>query len=68
MLYFESLLAKRNSPFVSFHRGAASHGLGTAQAMAISQRFGVYSSVGCILNGLFTALFTPIILTLLGLL
>ena len=39
---------------------------GTAQAMAISQRFGAYSSMGLILNGLFTALFTPIILALLG--
>ncbi|QXP62667.1 MULTISPECIES: LrgB family protein [unclassified Polaribacter] len=50
----------------SLSMGTASHGLGTAQAMAISQRFGAYSSMGLILNGLFTAIFTPIILALLG--
>ncbi|MCL5130341.1 MULTISPECIES: LrgB family protein [unclassified Algibacter] len=51
----------------SLSMGTAGHGLGTAQAMAISQRFGAYSSMGLILNGLFTAIFTPIILAMLGL-
>jgi predicted murein hydrolase (TIGR00659 family) len=50
----------------SLSMGTAGHGLGTAQAMAISQRFGAYSSMGLILNGLFTAIFTPIILAMLG--
>lgn len=50
----------------SLSMGTAGHGLATAEAMAVSQRFGAYSSMGLILNGLFTAIFTPIILTMLG--
>lgn len=50
----------------SLSMGTASHGIGTAEAMAISGRFGAYSSMGLILNGLFTAILTPIILSLLG--
>ncbi|WP_273273741.1 LrgB family protein [Maribacter polysiphoniae] len=61
------LFKVKNPMSKSLSMGTASHGLGTAQAMAISQRFGAYSSMGLILNGLFTALFTPIILALLGL-
>ncbi|MBD1261370.1 LrgB family protein [Maribacter polysiphoniae] len=60
------LFKVKNPMSKSLSMGTASHGLGTAQAMAISQRFGAYSSMGLILNGLFTALFTPIILALLG--
>lgn len=61
------LFKVKNPMSKSLSMGTASHGLGTAQAMAISQRFGAYSSMGLILNGLFTAIFTPIILALLGL-
>jgi len=50
----------------SLSMGTAGHGLGTAEAMAVSQRFGAYSSMGLILNGLFTAIFTPIVLKILG--
>ncbi|MDE3742531.1 LrgB family protein [Maribacter polysaccharolyticus] len=61
------LFKVKNPMSKSLSMGTASHGLGTAQAMAISQRFGAYSSMGLILNGLFTALCTPIILAMLGL-
>jgi len=60
------LLHVKNPMSRSLSMGTAGHGLGTAQAMAISQRFGAYSSMGLILNGLFTAILTPIILALLG--
>ncbi|WP_147678246.1 LrgB family protein [Algibacter pacificus] len=61
------LLHVKNPMSRSLSMGTAGHGLGTAQAMAISQRFGAYSSMGLILNGLFTAILTPIILAMLGL-
>ncbi len=46
--------------------GTAAHAVGTAAAMERSQRYGAFSSLGLTLNGLFTALLAPIILSLLG--
>ena len=46
--------------------GTASHAVGTARAMEVSNRYGAYASLGLIVNGVFTALFTPTILHLLG--
>lgn len=60
------LFKVKNPISKSLSMGTASHGLGTAEAMAVSQRFGAYSSMGLILNGLFTAILTPIVLALLG--
>lgn len=48
--------------------GTASHAVGTSTAMEISGKYGAYASLGLTLNGIFTALFTPTILHLLGLL
>lgn len=48
--------------------GAAAHAVGTSTAMDISSKYGAYASLGLTLNGIFTALFTPTILRLLGLL
>jgi len=50
----------------SLAMGTASHGIGTAESLSISQRYGAYSSLGLILNGLFTAILTPIVLAFLG--
>jgi len=61
------LFKVKNPISKSLSMGTAGHGLGTAEAMAVSQRFGAYSSMGLILNGLFTAFLTPIILRILGL-
>ncbi|MCM1028286.1 MAG: LrgB family protein [Pseudoflavonifractor sp.] len=47
--------------------GTASHAVGTAAAMERGERYGAFSSLGLILNGLLTALLTPFILPLLGL-
>lgn len=47
--------------------GTASHAVGTSTAMEISKKYGAFASLGLTLNGLLTALLTPTILRLLGL-
>ncbi len=42
--------------------GTAAHGIGTSKSMSISSTFGVYSSLGLILNGVLTSALTPFIL------
>lgn len=39
--------------------GTASHAVGTSEAMKWGERYGAFSSVGLILNGILTAIFTP---------
>lgn len=46
--------------------GTASHAVGTAAAMEVSERYGAFSSIGLTLNGVLTALLSPLILDLLG--
>lgn len=46
--------------------GTAAHAVGTSKSMEISPSYGAFSSLGLILNGIFTALLTPYILQLLG--
>ncbi len=46
--------------------GTAAHAVGTSAAMDYGYRYGAFSSLGLTLNGLFTALLTPIILDLMG--
>ncbi len=46
--------------------GTASHAIGTAASMEVSNLHGAYASLGLTLNGLFTALLTPTILSLMG--
>lgn len=46
--------------------GTASHAVGTSAAMERSRRYGAFSSLGLTLNGLLTALLTPLLLRLLG--
>ena len=46
--------------------GTASHAIGTSAAMDISKKYGAYASLGLTLNGIFTALLTPTVLRLLG--
>ena len=48
--------------------GAAAHAVGTSAAMDISSKYGAFASLGLTLNGILTALLTPTILRLLGLL
>lgn len=46
--------------------GTAAHAVGTSAAMDISLRYGSFASLGLTINGILTALFTPLILQLLG--
>lgn len=46
--------------------GTATHAVGTSAAIEISQRFGAYSSLGLIINGMLTAILAPFILPLIG--
>lgn len=48
--------------------GTAAHAVGTSTAMDVSCKYGAYASLGLTLNGIFTALLTPTILRLLGIL
>lgn len=46
--------------------GTAAHAVGTSAAMTVGERYGAFSSLGLTINGLFTAMFTPAILSMLG--
>lgn len=48
--------------------GTASHAVGISAAMNVSGKYGAYASLGLTLNGIFTAILTPTILELLGIL
>lgn len=50
----------------SLSMGTASHAVGTSRAMEHGHIYGAYASLGLILNGLLTAIFTPVLLRLLG--
>ena len=56
----------RSSIAQSLSMGTASHAVGTSRAMEYGHIYGAYASLGLILNGLFTALFTPVLLHLMG--
>lgn len=56
----------RDNMAIGLSIGAASHALGASKAMELNSEYGAYASLGLILNGLFTALFSPIILDMLG--
>ena len=48
--------------------GTASHAVGTSAAMEQSMEHGAYASLGLTLNGIFTAVLTPYILRMMGIL
>ena len=56
-----------NSPIAQgLSMGAASHAVGASTAMGRSNKYGAFASLGITLNGIFTALLTPTILLLMG--
>lgn len=60
-------LMRVGSPIAqSLSLGTAAHAVGTSTAMDVSSKYGAYASLGLTLNGIFTALLTPTILQLLG--
>lgn len=46
--------------------GTASHAVGTSKAMEVGTHYGAFSSLGLTLNGIFTAVLTPIVLKIMG--
>lgn len=62
-------LTKVKNPIAqSLSMGNAAHAVGTSKSMEISPNFGAMSSIGLIVNGIFTAVLAPYILKLLGML
>lgn len=60
-------IGRIDSPIAkSISMGTASHVIGTSRAMEYGHIYGAYASLGLIVNGLFTALLTPLVLQLLG--
>lgn len=60
-------ISRIKSPIASgLSIGTASHAVGTASAIERSERYGTFSSLGLILNGILSALLTPAILQLIG--
>lgn len=70
MLGFQTMRISRiNSPMAQgISMGTAAHAVGTSAAMDMSKKYGAFASLGLTLNGILTALLTPTILELLGLL
>lgn len=46
--------------------GTAAHAVGTAAAMEVSERYGAFSGLGLIINGVLTSVLTPYILEMMG--
>lgn len=46
--------------------GTASHAVGASTAMGIGRKYGAFASLGLTVNGIFTALITPTILKIMG--
>lgn len=46
--------------------GTATHAVGTSTAMEVSRKYGAYAGLGLTMNGILTAMLTPSILRLLG--
>jgi len=61
------LVRVRNPISQGLSMGTAAHAVGTSKSMEISPAFGAMSSLGLIMNGIFTAILAPYILQVLGL-
>lgn len=46
--------------------GTATHAIGTSAAVEVSRKYGAYASLGLTLNGILTALLTPVVLRMMG--
>lgn len=60
------LFKVKNSTAQGLSMGTAAHAMGASSAMEVSNEHGTYAGLGLTLNGIFTALLTPSILSLLG--
>lgn len=60
------MLRIENHAIRGFSVGVAAHGIGTARAFQVSEQAGAFAGLAMGLNGLTTALITPLLLRLLG--
>jgi putative effector of murein hydrolase len=61
------LLLIENHAVRGFSVGVAAHGIGTARAFQISEQAGAFAGLAMGLNGLITALISPLLLKISGL-
>ncbi|MFI3239065.1 MAG: LrgB family protein [Bacteroidales bacterium] len=62
-------LSRINTPVAQgLSMGTAAHAFGTYRAMGVSDTHGAFASLGLTINGIFTAILTPFILDLMGML
>lgn len=59
------LFGIKNTMAQSLAIGNTAHAIGTAKSMELSPRFGAFSSIGLIINGILTAMLTPYILLIM---
>lgn len=60
------LVRVKNPMSQGLSMGTAAHAVGTSKSMEISPSYGAMSSLGLIVNGIFTAILAPYILQILG--
>ena len=60
------LTGVKNPLSQSLSMGNAAHAIGTSKSMEISPAYGALSSIGLIVNGIFTAILAPYVLKLMG--
>ena len=60
------LTGVKNPLSQSLSMGNAAHAIGTSKSMEISPAYGAMSSIGLIVNGIFTAILAPYVLKLMG--
>jgi len=63
---FLKLLGIKSKIAIGTALGTAAHGIGTARAMEIDKLAGVYSGLAMCVNGVFTAVFAPLLLEILN--
>jgi putative effector of murein hydrolase len=61
------LLRVENHAVRGFSVGVAAHGIGTARAFQVSEQAGAFAGLAMGLNGLITALISPLLLKISGL-
>ncbi|TWP30591.1 LrgB family protein [Apibacter muscae] len=59
---FLQFLGIKDQKAIGIAMGTAAHAIGTAEVVKKGQEFGAYGAIGIALNGIFTAIFAPLII------
>lgn len=62
--WFLKLIRVTDPKSIGLAMGSASHGIGVSKISVKGEEYSAFGAIGIVLNGLFTAIFTPIILPL----